>query len=80
VPKLRLVGLEVSAPAAAPVAESGILKVGFEAVEVMVTVPLAAPATVGAKATLKLALWPAAKVTGAAMPVRLNPTPLVIPT
>ena len=79
-PKLRLVGLDVSAPAATPVPENEIFNVGFDAVEVMVIVPLAAPAVVGANETLKVALWPEVKVTGAVIPVRLNPEPLLIAT
>lgn len=79
-PKLRLVGLEVSAPAVTPVPESEIFNVGFDAVEVMVIVPLATPAAVGVNETLKVALWPAVRVTGAVIPDRLNPAPPVIST
>jgi len=75
-PKLRLLGLEPSAPAAMPVPEIGIVSVGFEAFDVIVTLPLAAPAEVGLNATLKVALWPAISVTGVAIPLRLNPVPL----
>ena len=72
-----MVGETVSCPAAAvPVPESGIVKVGFEALEVMVTLPLAAPAEVGANDTLKLVLCPEVSVTGAVIPVMLNPVPL----
>lgn len=80
VPKFRLVGFELSVPAAAPVPESEMFNVGFDAVDVKVIVPLAAPAVVGANETLKVALLPAVKVTGAVIPARLNPTPLVIAT
>src|SRR5579863_8894267 len=80
VPKFMLVGLEVSVPAAAPVPESEMFSVGFDAVEVMVIVPLVAPATVGENDELKVALCPAVKVTGAVIPDRLNPAPLVIAT
>jgi len=56
-PKLRPVGVTASCPAAtAPDPERGIVNVGLAAVEVMVTVPLAAPDEVGAKDTLKLLL------------------------
>jgi len=75
-PKLRLLGFDASAPAAVPVPDSGIVNVGFEALEVMVTSPLAAPAEVGANETLKLALCPEVSVTGAVIPVMLNPEPL----
>jgi hypothetical protein len=54
-----------------------MVRVGLDAVEVMVTVPLALPADRGANATLKLALCPAVKVTGVVIPLRLNPVPLL---
>ena len=75
-PKLRLVGLELSAPGANPVPDNGMVNVGFEAFDVIVTLPLAAPADVGLNATLKVALWPAVSVTGVAIPLKLNPVPL----
>jgi hypothetical protein len=77
VPKLRLAALAVKEPTDAPVPESGIVEVGFEAFEVTVKLPLAAPEAVGAKVTLKLALWPALKVIGIEIPLTLNPLPLV---
>ena len=75
-PKLRLVGLAVSAPGVIPVPDNGMVRVGFEAFDVMVTLPLAAPAEAGANFTLKVALWPAVRVTGAVMPLILNALPL----
>jgi len=75
-PKLRLVGFAPSAPAVVPVPVSGIVSVGLDPFDVIVTLPLAAPAVVGANATLKVALWPAVSVTGAVIPLRLNPVPL----
>ena len=53
-PKLRLVGAAVNAPGASPVPDKDIVKVGFDAFDVIVTVPLALPPAVGAKATLKV--------------------------
>ena len=50
-PKARLVGVAVSAPGATPVPERGILRLGLDPLEVMVTLPLAAPAVVGANFT-----------------------------
>ncbi len=47
-PKLRLDGVDPSAPAAIPLPDSDTVSVGFEAVEVTVSVPLAAAADVGA--------------------------------
>ena len=75
-PKPRLVGFDVRAPAATPVPDKGIVRVGFEALEVIVTFPLAAPADAGVNETLNVALWPAVKVTGAVIPLMVNPDPL----
>ena len=78
-PKPRLVGFELSDPGAVPVPESGMVRVGLDAVEVMVMLPLALVADCGVKVTVKVALCPAVNVTGAVIPLRLNPVP-VIPT
>src|SRR5579863_76852 len=76
-PRARVVGLTVSWPAAAvPVPDNGIFNVGFDAFEVTATLPLAAPADVGANTTVKLVLWPVVSVTGTLVPLRLNPDPL----
>jgi len=53
-----------------------MLKLGFEPVEVMLTLPLAAPLAVGLKSTVKDVLWPAVNVTGRVSPLKLNPVPL----
>ena len=76
-PKLRLVGFDPKAPGVTPVPVSGMVRVGSEALEVTVTVPVALPAAVGVNVTLKVALWPEVSVTGAVMPLRLNPVPLI---
>jgi hypothetical protein len=77
-PRPSVVGLTVSCPAAAvPVPDNGTLSIGFEAFEVIVMLPLALPADAGAKETVKLALCPAVSVTGAVIPLRLNPVPLI---
>jgi len=78
-PRAREDGETVSWPVAAtPVPDRAIVSVGLEAFEVTVTVPVAAAAVVGANVTLKLALWPAAKVTGAVIPLRVNPVPVML--
>jgi hypothetical protein len=77
-PKARLVGLAVSVPCVTPVPLSEMLKLGFEAVEVTLILPLSAPAEVGAKSTENDALWPAVKVTGKVSPVKLKPVPLAL--
>jgi hypothetical protein len=77
VPKLRLVGFAPSVPGVTPVPDSGMVSVGFEALEVMVRLPLALPADDGVKETLNVALCPAVRVTGVVIPVKLNPEPLI---
>ena len=76
-PKLRLAGFDPSAPGVTPVPVSGMFKVGLEPFELIVTLPLTPPAEAGLNATVKLALSPAVSVTGAVIPVRLNPVPLI---
>src|ERR1700728_2024613 len=62
-----------------PLPERETVSVGSEASEVMVTLPLSLAAEEGANSTSNVVLWPAAKVTGAEMPLNVNPVP-VIPT
>ena len=76
-PKPRLVGFEPSEPGAIPVPDKGIVSVVLEAFEVMVTLPLALVAVWGANVTVKFVLCPAVSVTGAVIPVRVNPVPLI---
>jgi len=76
-PKLRLLGLDPSAPTARPVPAKGTVKVGFVAFETTLTLPLAFVADVGVNVTVKVALCPAVKVTGAVIPLRLNTAPLI---
>ena len=57
--------------------DKGIVRVGLDAVEVMVTLPLAIAADVGANLTLKVVLWPAVRVSGVVIPLRLNPVPVM---
>ena len=78
-PKPRLLGLDPNAPDATPVPANGIVRVGLEAVDVIVILPLALPAEDGVKVALKVVLWPAVSVIGAVIPLRLNPVP-PIPT
>ena len=76
VPKTRLVGFDVIAPAVAPIPDKGMLRLGFEALDVMVTFPVADPDTVGANLTAKVVLCPAFKMKGAVIPLRVKPDPL----
>ena len=75
-PKLRLVGFDPRVPKATPVPDRGTVNVGFEAVDVMVTFPLALPADAGANLTVNVVLWPAVKVSGVVTPLKVNPVPL----
>jgi hypothetical protein len=77
VPKARLVGFDPRPPGATPVPDRGIVREGFEAFEVIVTLLLAAPVDAGAKVTLKVALWPVVRVTGVVIPLRLKLVPLI---
>ena len=70
-------GLAVSVPAALEMAMpvSGIDKLGFEAFEVTVAVPVNVPADVGANVTENVVLCPAVNVTGSVIPETLKPVP-----
>lgn len=56
----------------------GIERVGFDALVVMVIVPDAAPAAVGAKVAVNVACEPAAIVCPALRPLAVNPVPAVL--
>lgn len=77
VPKLRLAGFDPSVPGATPVPDKGMVSVGLEAFDVMVTLPFALATVCGANVTVKLVLCPAVSVTGAVIPVKVNPVPLI---
>lgn len=62
-----------------PAPDTGIVSVGFVAVEVMVRFPLKVPAAFGSNEIVKLALCPVFKVRGVVIPLTLKPVP-VIPT
>ncbi len=75
-PKLRLVGLAVSRKVAVtPVPLRAIVSGELGALLTSETVPVTLPAAPGVKATLNVALLPAAMVSGTVMPVRLKPLP-----
>lgn len=76
-PRFNVPGVTVRVPTeATPVPESEIVVVEVDAFEVIVTSPLALPADVGLKLTLKLVLPPALRVCGRLMPLTLKPLPL----
>jgi hypothetical protein len=76
--KVRLVGDADRVAGVTAVPVRGIDKLGFEAFEVTVTVPLNVPADVGVKVTLNDALCPGVKVTGGVIPEILNPVPAAV--
>jgi hypothetical protein len=74
--KVRLVGAGVrtaGVPTADPV--KGIAKLGFEAFEVTVSVPVKLLAEGGVNVTVKDVLCPGVNVTGGVIPEMLNPVP-----
>lgn len=75
-PKLRLVGFDPNAPGATPVPDSGIVRVGLDAFEVIVILPVRLAAEAGVSVTVKFALCPVVSVTGAVIPLKLKPVPL----
>ena len=75
-PKLKLVGFAVSRKVAVtPVPLRAIVSGELGALLTSETVPVTLPAAPGVKATLNVALLPAAMVSGTVMPVRLKPLP-----
>ena len=76
-PKLRLVGFDPSAPGVTAIPDNGMVRVGFEALDVTVRLPLALPADGGVNVTVKVALWPGVSVAGVVIPLKLNPVPLI---
>jgi len=77
-PKLRLVAVAVSDPGVTPVPDSGRPNVGFDALLVIVTAPVALPVALGAKFAVKVVVWPAFKVVGF-NPLMLKPVPDATP-
>src|SRR5260370_885178 len=75
-PKLRLVGLAPSRNVAAtPVPLSAIVRGEPGALLVIEAVPLALPAVVGENVVLKEVLCPGLRVSGAVIPLMVNPVP-----
>ena len=76
-PNPRLVGFGPNAPGATSKPDNGMFKLGFDAVEVIVTLPLTLPTEAAVNVMLKLALCPDVSVTGVVIPLKLNPVPLI---
>jgi len=75
-PNATLVGFGTRSPGAVPVAESGMLRLASDPVEVMLTLPVTAPLAAGLKVTVNDVLCPAERVRGSARPLKLNPVPV----
>jgi hypothetical protein len=71
-PTLRLAGLALMARLT-PVPESETVAGELVALLTIARLPVALPATVGAKVTVNVALWPAATVRGRESPIMLGP-------
>jgi hypothetical protein len=71
-----LVGFAAKVPAVTPVPASGMLKEELDAVLVIAMLPVALPATVGAKVVVNDALCPALRVAGRLRPLMLKAVPL----
>ena len=71
-----LVGFAARVPAVTPVPESGMLKEELDAVLVIAMLPVALPATAGAKVVVNDALCPTLRVAGRLRPFMLKPVPL----
>jgi hypothetical protein len=71
-------GETVNCPTAAvtPVPDTGNVKLGLLAFDVTVRFPLAAPAVLGAKDTVNVALAPLLSVKGVVIPLKLKPVPV----
>jgi|SRR5579862_241034 len=76
-PKLRLAGFEPSMPGVTPVPDNGTVKVGVDAFDARVRLPLSLPLDGGANVTLKFALCPAVSVIGVLIPLKVKPVPLI---
>lgn len=61
-----------------PVPVTAMFSVGFAPSDVIVRLPLTAPAAVGANFTLNVVLCPAVSVTGRVNPLMLIPVPTIV--
>ena len=77
-PTLMVVGFTLNWPCDCAVADplNPIVRLGFEAFDVIATLPLKLPADSGAKFTLNEAVCPGVKVMGVLTPETLKPVPL----
>ena len=71
-PKLRLVGLALSAPGVTPVPDTAIAKDGLEPFDVIATVPLMLPLAFGANVTVNVVLCDPPRLSGVDIPLIVN--------
>ena len=77
-PKFSLGGVAVSGPRMVPVPLSGMERFGLDALLVTEMDPLAAPATLGAKVTVRTLVAPTASVNGVDIEANENPAPEIL--
>lgn len=77
-PKLNVAGETAREPGAVPVPESAMLSGELDASETIDTVPLAAPALVGAKITVNVMLWFEESVAGKVNPLTEKTVPVTL--
>jgi len=77
-PKAKLAGVTANCPAAVPVPDSGMFKLGSDALEATAKFPLELPAEDVAKVTLKVMLCPEVRVTGGLRPVTPKAAPVTV--
>jgi len=75
-PNAMLAGFAAKVPAVTPVPESGMLREELDAALVIAMLPVALPATGGAKVVVNEALCPGLRVAGRLRPLMLKPVPL----
>ena len=73
--KVKLAGVAVNVPIGTPVPLNAMVRLGFEASDVMEILPLKLFADGGVKVTLNDALCPGVNVSGVVIPDMLNPVP-----
>jgi hypothetical protein len=74
----KATGVELASdPGELTVAASGMLRVGFEAVLMMLTPPTPAAVVSGTNVTEKFAVWPAVSVIGRTGAVKVYPAPVI---
>lgn len=55
-----------------------MIRLGFDAFDLTVMLPLILAADCGVNVTVKVVLWPATRVNGVVIPLRLNPVPVTL--